>query len=101
MNKKYERGILLLIVENNTFARSIGDDVVGPIERKSNSLLITEDQHVFITNLSRYDQHVSKEHVIKDQYMYFMDLNRCSENFIVEFPCRIWWIVLNKLFELI
>ena len=88
MNKKYERGILLLIVKNNNFTRAIGDDIVGPNERKSNPLVITEDQHVFITNnLSRYDQHVSKEHVIKDQYMYFMDLNRCSENFIiVEFP---------------
>lgn len=87
MIQKYERGILLLSLENSKFTKDTGDEIVGLKERKSNSQA-SPDKHVFITdNLNRFDQHVSKEHIVNDQYTYFMDLNRYSENVIVvEFP---------------
>ena len=87
MNENYERGILLLSLENNLFTKDTGDEIVGLKERKSSSQ-VSPDKHVFITdNLNRFDQHVSKEHVLHGQYNYFMDLNRYSKNvIIVEFP---------------
>jgi hypothetical protein len=87
MNEKYERGILLLSLENNNFTRDVGDEVVGLNERKSNSNE-HPDKHIFITDdLNRFDHHVSKKHVLHGRYNYFMDLNRYSKNvIIVEFP---------------
>lgn len=87
MNEKYERGILLLLLENDNFTMTVGDEIIGLNERKSNSQ-VPSDKHIFITDdLNRFDQYVSKEHVVNDQYTYFMDLNRYSKNFIiVEFP---------------
>ena len=87
MNEKYERGIILLSLENSLFTKVVDGEIVGLKERKSSSQ-VSSDKHVFITdNLNRFDQHVSKEHVLHGQYNYFMDLNRYSKNvIIVEFP---------------
>ena len=87
MNEKYERGIILLSLENSLFTKVVDGEIVGLKERKSSSQ-VSPDNHVFITdNLNRFDQHVSKEHVLHGQYNYFMDLNRYSKNvIIVEFP---------------
>ena len=89
MNDKYERGILLLSLETNTFTKGVGGKLYVPKGKTSRiGNRRKPDRHIFITNdLNRFDNHVSKEHVIRGQYNYFMDLNRYSTNIIiVEFP---------------
>ena len=87
MDHDQERGILVISMPKNRFVKSVNNELIG-ISPNSIETPYSMCKYFFCTdNLEKYTNHISKEHNIDGQYVYFMDLNRHSKNIIiVQFP---------------
>ena len=78
MDREYERGILNISIKSSCFIELVDNELVGD-NNKDHYI-----DHNFITsNLHRFDKCVSKQHILNDNHVYFMDVNRYSKNFVV------------------